>query len=259
MCLEDIIKLLNELLEECKKLPTGKVQIMDLFRSHQNVMDVVYNVWCNKCRKYSKAGSKICAKCAHCGNALKITETNYFVSLPIEHQIVKSLKENWTHIQKYEQNKNTDPSTISDVHDGTLLKKLFEKYEDSDANVLSLTINVDGANKFKSNSKSVWPIQLIQNYLPPDVRFLPKNVIVAGLQYVPCKDDNVHGLNFREFLLPLVSELNIFKKSHIQIEIDTDVYSFKPVITHAAVDLPAKSKLAEMKQFGGYDRYDSGI
>lgn len=35
--------------------------------------------------------------------------------------------------------------------------------------------------------------------------------------------------------------------------IENQDYMFKPVITHCCVDLPAKSKIQETKQFGGYD------
>lgn len=254
-CLEDVMKLLNETLEECQKLPTGKVQIMNMFREHRDLVDIVYFVKCNKCQKYSKVENKTSAKCSHCGNGLKFTETNYFVNLPVEQQIVKSIKENWSSIQKFTIDREKDPTMISDVYDGAVLKKILEKYRDSDVNILSLTINVDGANKFKSNSKSVWPIQLLQNYLPPNIRFLPKNVIINGLQYVSSKDDDTDDLNFREFMLPLVNELNDLKGNNIQIQIDNENYSFKPIITHAALDLPAKSKFAEIKQCGGYDRF----
>lgn len=249
------MKLLNETLEDCKKLPTGKVQIMNMFREHRDLVDIFYFVKCSKCQKYSKVENKSSAKCSHCGNGVKFSETNYFVNVPVEKQIVKSIKENWSAIQTFAIDREKDKSMISDVYGGEILKNISEKYRDSDVNILSLTINVDGANKFKSNSKSVWPIQLVQNYLPPNIRFLPKNLIVNGLQYVSSKDDDSDELNFREFMLPLVNELNSLKGKNIQIQIDNENYSFKPIITHAALDLPAKSKFAEMKQCGGYDGY----
>lgn len=255
VCLEDVMKLINENLEDCKKFPTGKVQIMNMFREHRDLVDIFYFIKCTKCKKYSKAENKIAAKCSRCGNGIKFTETNYFVNLPVEQQIVKSIKENWSYIQNFAIDRDTEKTMISDAYDGEILRKILEKYRDSDVNILSLTINVDGANKFRSNTKSVWPIQLVQNYLPPSIRFLPQNVIVNGLQYVSSKDDDTDDLNFREFLLPLVNELNNLKTNIIQIEIDNENYSFKPIITHAAVDLPAKSKFAEMKQCGGYDRF----
>lgn len=36
------------------------------------------------------------------------------------------------------------------------------------------------------------------------------------------------------------------------MNIETEDYTFKPVITHCAVDLPAKSGVQEIKQHGGY-------
>lgn len=267
VCLEDVMKLLNEILEDCKKLPTGKVQIMNMFKAHRELVDILNFVKCNKCKQYTKLDSenRIQAKCSRCSNGLKMTETNYFVSLPIKQQIVKSVKDNWTYIKKFVNDSESKPNVISetknqyvisDAHDGSILRNVLDKYRDCELNILSLMINVDGANKFKSNSKSVWPIQLIQNYLPPTIRFLPQNIIVTGLQYVNSKDDGSDELNFREFLLPLVNELNDLKKNNIEMDLENETYKFKPVITHGAVDLPAKSKVQQTKQYGGYDRFE---
>lgn len=35
--------------------------------------------------------------------------------------------------------------------------------------------------------------------------------------------------------------------------IENEIYTFQPVVTHCTVDLPAKAKFQETKQFGGYD------
>lgn len=69
---------------------------------------------------------------------------------------------------------------------------------------------------------------------------------MAGLYYGKLK------LNCRDYLLPLVEELNYLKENEIKLNIENDEYTFKPIITHCAVDLPAKSMLQEIKQFGGY-------
>lgn len=114
-------------------------------------------------------------------------------------------------------------------------------------NVLSLCLNLDGANKFKSNVLSVWPIQLIQNYLIPEIRFLPNHIIVAGLHY------NNKKPNCFDFMLPLVVEINDLNSEILIIQIEGVDYKFKPIITHCGVDLPAKSLLQETKQFGSYD------
>ncbi|XP_037048620.1 uncharacterized protein LOC119083069 [Bradysia coprophila] len=254
-CLTDWVKLLNTRLDDYEKLPPGKVQLMELFwRNHPNLANVTFFVKCDKCNKSTKvqADQKQGLKCHHCHKLLKTNETNFFVILSVKEQIVKSIEDNWTEICEYDQSCDTEDSKCyRDARDGSILKEILQQYESSDINVLSLCLNVDGANKFRSNSFSVWPIQLMQNFLPPHCRFLPKNIILSGLYYHKSKENE--QLTFHEYLRPLVDELNHLKENPISMNMDNRSYKFKPVITHCSVDLPARSKLQEMKQFGGYD------
>lgn len=250
----DWIKLLNTRLEDYEKLPPGKVELLKLFWETHDLPNILIFVKCDKCKKSTKvqADQKQGLKCLHCDELLKTNETNFFVIIPVEQQIVQSVKENWTEICQYSESWNgEDTKTYKDARDGSILKEILQKYEGSDENVLSLCLNVDGANKFKSNSFSVWPIQLMQNFLPPHCRFLPSNIILNGLYYHKSKSND--ELTFHEYLRPLIDELNHFKKNPITVEIENEIYKFKPVVTHCTVDLPAKSKLLEMKQFGGYN------
>lgn len=161
-------------------------------------------------------------------------------------QIVQSIGSNWQAIKNFDTTCKEDDS-VSDAHDGDILKNVKKLYENDDLNILCLCVNVDGANKFNSNFVSLWPIQFSQNYLPPNIRFLPHNILVAGLMYTEDKFD------FREYFLPIVGELHNLKEHKIVMRIEDEVYTFKPVVTHCAVDLPAKSKFQETKQFGGYN------
>lgn len=250
-CLSDWVKLLNRRLEDCEKLPPGKVQLMKLFRERYDIPEVFFFIKCDKCRKSTKVQSdqKQGLKCV-CGGLLKTKETNFFVILPIEKQIAGSVKNNWIDICNFKTSGN-DENSYADVHDGKLLYDILKEYEQSDINVLSLCLNVDGANKFKSNNYSVWPIQLLQNFLPPHIRFLPENIILNGLYYHKSKEND--QLSFHEYLRPLVEELNMLKEQPMSLEIEEQNYKFKPIITHCACDLPATCKLHEMKQFGGYN------
>lgn len=101
---------------------------------------------------------------------------------------------------------NNENSCYSDAYDGLILKKVLAQYKDTDVNILSLCINLDGANKFKSNVLSVWPIQLIQNYLPPSIRFIPNNIITTGLFYDKNKPDCYN------YMMPLINEVNDLAK-----------------------------------------------
>lgn len=179
----------------------------------------------------------------HCGSLRQIS------LLASRLQVIQSIKENWSYIKKFDTSDNGLES-YSDAHDGAILKEIYKQYKDCDVNILPLCLNVDGANKFKSNSSSVWPIQLMQNYLPPQIRFLPKNIIISELHYT--NSDEHSKLNFRDFLLPLVKELHSIKLQNIKIDIEEDEFQFKPIVYTCTVDLPAKSKVQETKQFGGY-------
>lgn len=248
-CLEDVMELLNYNREPCDKFPTSKKPIIRLFRDQRDLFDVFFimkceNKKCNFSNKIDSTSSK--SKCGRCGLNLKPTESNFFVFIPIEQQIIKSVKDNWSYICKFDTS-SKDDNAYSDVHDGKILKDLLEEYKDSDVNILSLTLNLDGANKFKSNVYSVWPLQLIQNYLPPRIRFLPDNIITCGLYY------DMKKPNCLEYMLPLVNELDTLGEGKIAIDINGEDYIFKPAVTCCSVDLPAKSLIQQTKQFGGYD------
>lgn len=154
--------------------------------TQHNFVDIFFFIKCKKCRKCTKvqADHKNGSKCHNCNEPLKTDETNFFVILPGEQQIVQSVETNWGIINKFwaeineRENSETNDmnaKSYTDAHDGKILRNVFGQYKESEVNILSLCLNVDGANKFKSNNHSVWPIQLIQDYLPPYMRFLPQN------------------------------------------------------------------------------------
>lgn len=250
-CSSDWVQLLNTKLEDYEKLPPGKFQLQNLFREHSDAVNVFLFIKCNKCSKCTKVQSDLKAgsKCSHCETLLKTSETNFFVIIPVEEQIIRSVRKNWINISEFDTSANSEES-YRDAHDGEILRDVIAAYQDVDINILSLCLNVDGANKFKSNGLSIWPIQLMQNFLPPHMRFLPNNIIVNGLFYHKSSSDN--ELNFHEYMRPLVEELNRLNRTPISMDMDDVNYKFIPVITHCAVDLPAKSKIQMIKQCGGY-------
>lgn len=241
------MELLNDQREDCEQLPTHKKQILKLFREGKDMIKVFYFIRCALCNKIFEKDSENLEQVKCCDKILKKTETNFYIYVPLQKQIVQSINNNWQDIKNFDTTSKDDNSIFSDAHDGDVLKEVLKLYENQDLNILSLCVNVDGANKFNSNLASLWPIQFTQNYLPPKTRFLPDNILVAGLLYVEDKFD------FREYFLPVVRELHNAKHRNIVMTIEHEVYTFKPIVTHCAVDLPAKAKLQETKQFGGYN------
>lgn len=249
VCLEDTLKLMN-LSHGCRKeLPSSKYLIFKKFGEHTNTnMNILqYHVQCSKCNIYSKRSySKHGNNCDKCHATLIPNETNFFIYIPIKDQLIQSLKLNWSHIQQHNSSLNgKSKNLISDVDDASLMKKLCDSFSGFDLNVMSLTLNTDGANNFKSNSTSLWPIQIVQNFLPPEIRYKAVNILTVGLYYNNLKPD------CKEYFNPLVSELKELANDGLVFEIADEMYQFLPLITHCVVDLPAKRMLQCIKQYNG--------
>lgn len=122
-CLSDWVKLLNTKLEDCEKLPTGKVHLLKLFNEYCDVVDIFFYVKCNKCPKVTKIQSDRRNEhaCSGCDNSLKTTETNFFVVIPVEQQIVRSVEKNWKEISEFDTS-DKNSKFYSDAHDGSILR-----------------------------------------------------------------------------------------------------------------------------------------
>lgn len=249
-CLEETLKLMNETRNNQELLPETKYLIFKTIAEHSPYnFGRKYYVKCPKCNIYSRGScNKQKQKCEKCEKKLIARETNFFVYMPVERQLIQSLKLNWNPIQMFNTTQETETDLITDVHSATFLKNINHSFEKSDCeqNILSLTLNTDGANKFKSNSFSVWPIQLIQNYLPPDIRFKPMHILTVGLYY------GEHKPNCLEYFEPLVSEFKMLRENGLNFTIEMEDYVFCPLITHIVVDLPAKRMVQCIRQFNGY-------
>lgn len=247
VCLEDTLKLMNLARGSKVELPATKYHILKIVEEQARInLQRNYHIHCSKCGIYSKGYStKHGIECYKCKKILFANEYNFFIYMPIENQLIQSLKLNWSLIERYNSNHNDKTDIITDVHDAVILKKLYDQFSKSGRNVISLTLNTDGANKFKSNSCSVWPIQIIQNFLPPEQRYKPINILTIGLYY------GKHKPNCIEYFDPLAIELKELMDRGVSVTIQNELYQFHPVISHCVVDLPAKRMLQCIKQYNG--------
>lgn len=91
------------------------------------------NVMCNKCDKIVEKGKK------------------YFVYIPVEQQIKKSLVDNFEEILNY-INRSRSSETITDIDDGCVQKQMNDQYPDK--KILSFTLNIDGGVISEKSTKS---------------------------------------------------------------------------------------------------------
>lgn len=185
--------------------------------------------------------------CSGCGRMMlkDSKKCNYMIYMPIEPQIKQILTKYFDVILAY-MNRERTHTEISDIDDGDLFKKIQNKHQN--IKLLSFTMNIDGANIFKCSKNSIWPVQLLVNPLPPNIRFQFENIIVSTLYYGNKKP------NMNTLLYPMAKELDYLNRQLISIyrEKENCFHNFIPVLLLCACDLPARAELQNMKNTAGF-------
>lgn len=164
--------------------PGAKVHIPEsVYRMKKMFPPLIHTefyIHCKTCNEYSVTRAEQ-TECVSCSRMLKRAHSKYFVYLPLKSQLTKSINDHFDDILSYYENdKFCDNSDIIfDIQNSIQYKKAREKFPY--AIILPLAINTDGARLFNSTNKSIWPIQIIQNFLPPKIRYTQQNIIVAAI------------------------------------------------------------------------------
>lgn len=239
-CLENTVKLMNEMPGATVRLPATKYKLMKWFKSRCS-LEYQYHILCERCEIYIECSPEEMNKwtCVKCKTKLKIRETNYFVYIKLENQLKQILHEHWDEIQIYNEKINNNHSkNIKDAYSGSLYQEKLQK----NTNILSLMVNTDGISLKKSNKKSLWPVQIICNFLPSHLRYFNKSIITVAFYYNEEKPDMI------KLFEPFANELE-------KLELDGFVFKqqvFRAAVTTAVLDLPAKAAFQQTMQFNGY-------
>lgn len=235
-CLENTAKIMNQMPGASVKLPTTKYKLMKEF-SNSGEYVIEYHIYCDRCKVYSKCFEQW--ECSRCSKKIKLSETNYFTYIPLEQQLKNILHKHWDDIMKFRNEMGLiEDGVITDAHCCEVTKNALKE----DKNTLCIMINSDGVSMKKSSLKSLWPLQIIANFLPPHLRFRLGNVLSVGFHYDDTKP------NMLEFCKPLAEELQNLSEGFVfkgQV--------FRVAVTHAAFDLPAKAMFQQTMQYNGYD------
>ncbi len=105
-----------------------------------------------------------------------------YYQLNIEQQIKTIMKKvNVSIFQK----KNLAENELSDIRDGEIYKKLLDSEDGhlfKENKAFSFLINTDGISFCKKSKLAIWPVFLVINELPLDIRYSIDNVIIAGIK-----------------------------------------------------------------------------
>lgn len=187
------------------------------FTSHTYVI-------CSKCKELVKDG--ICDDCKINNEANEISTIIY---IPLKQQIIYFIRKYHKEIVEYLDSIEHSDEYYKDVYDG----RIWKRNETSGITRLSTTLNYDGGQCTKSTTKSLWPIQLYLNFLPPRLRYKRENIIVSTLYYGNQKFDVNNALSL------LSKEITKIRESKIVARILNKLYKFVVEITLVSCDSPA--------------------
>lgn len=229
----NIVKFMNEMPNAAITLPNNKNAIQRLISQK---IDHKFLITCDKCSELVEDGGT-CEKCDRVMTK-NSKKNNFIVYFPLEPQIRLILNQNFEAIIGFLNRKHAN-DVLSDIDDGMLYQKMSA--ENPHIYILTFTVNLDGANIFKSSRDSLWPVQLYLNFLPPEIRYLPENIIISSLYYGRKKPNMV------DMLYPLAAEMDFLTNQPISVYCKNEFWNFRPVMLLCSCDLPARAEVQSLK------------
>ncbi|XP_046395709.1 cytoplasmic dynein 2 heavy chain 1 [Ischnura elegans] len=145
---------------------------------------------------------------------------------------------------RFERQKESD-NALEDIYDGAGYRKYSAPGEILSFPLnFSYTFNTDGIPMGKSSKRSIWPIYVQINELPPKER--SKHMLLAGI-WVGNKDPNMSI-----FLKPFVEEANVLATEGVNWTLKGEAVNSKVIPLCVSVDSVARSRILNMSQFNGY-------
>lgn len=228
--LVDLLQILN-LIFDSKVLPESHYKFT---KYCHNLLQYSKFFYCSKCKLFmgKVKTEELSIVCKNCSSEDK----KYFIANSIAQQLKTIISKNFNAILEYKE--ELQDKFIGDITQGLMIKEL-KKYL---TNFFTISFNTDGIATFKSNiKKSLWPIIITINELPPKIRYLKKNMIVAGLWL----DNEQPSMDI--FMNPFCDELKLLYTEGILL----GKHTFKIICTAGCVDSCARCKLLNFKQFNG--------
>lgn len=246
--MESLAKLISFILNQ--SIPSSKYHFKKLFTPSDKMHT---HFVCKYCKRYlgtRENCSELNLICSNCEKTIslktKYSDTNFFVTLPIEDQLKIHVERSLRNGDLIFQHNNVRTNdTMTDIYHGDAYQNLIVINEGN--KFLTLTVNTDGASIHKSTKNaSIWPLQFFVNEICEQNRFATSNILIAALAYGAMPDMSC-------FLRPFIEELtNINNSGGISIEINGVHEKVKLYTLVWSLDSVAKCSVLKKVQFNGY-------
>lgn len=240
-CLSDLILLINL---HCLPLNMYKNSLFKFKRYFSLTKDspILKHYYCTWCHKKLKNLNDNCSSCSrrHKKNV------SYFVEVDIISQLKEMFKRPkfYDNLQ-YRFHLQRGQNEMVDIYDSKLYKSWFSNGFLKNPHNISFTWYTDGVPVYKSSKISMWPIYLIINELPFEMRMKKENMLLAAIWYGPEKPE------FAMFFDSLTSSLTKMKQG-IPVKLSTEeTISVQGILLFGTCDLPAKADCLNLMHHNG--------
>ncbi|XP_067203731.1 uncharacterized protein [Linepithema humile] len=244
--LADLFKMLNCFFN-FSLLPSTRYLVDQMFNP-ETVIE--YHAVCPNCKKYvamfDRKDHRV--ECQTCDTVIALKDTTYndfFAIINVNNEIANLIQDNQKYYDYVVREKVRNNEKFDDITDGILYKEFVDSLSIHDKlNFATTTMNSDGSPIFESSRFSIWPIQMIINELPLDVR--TSRPIVCGIWFGKDKP------NMNIFLKPYVVHMNKLSNNGVRCTIANEVRIIKVFTLCCCVDSVARAPMQGIVQYNGY-------
>lgn len=174
-CIEKTAELINSTPGAQIRVPTS---IYKVKKHTPSKLEPQYYIYCGICKSYLPTTARSVA-CDSCAQIVKRSTSKYFIYFPLRTQLLKSIHDHFDKIIAYEKIFSEENDMIRDLHDCSVYKQARAAHPN--CIILPIAGNTDGPKIFKSRIGSIWPLQIAQCFLPPNIRYVSENNILAAI------------------------------------------------------------------------------
>lgn len=240
-CLSDLILLINL---HCLPLNLYKNSLFKFKRyfSLSKANTILKHYYCTWCHKKLEGLNDNCTSCPrrHKKNV------SYFVEVNIISQLREMFKRpNFYNDLQCRFHLQRNPNEMVDIYDSKLYKSWFSNGFFQNPSNISFTWYTDGVPVYKSSKVSMWPIYLVINELPFEMRMERENMLLAAIWYGPQKPD------FSMFFDSLTLSLTKMKEG-ITVKLSAEErITVRGILLFGTCDLPAKADCLNLMHHNG--------
>ncbi|XP_043480061.1 uncharacterized protein LOC122509849 [Leptopilina heterotoma] len=211
---------------------------------------VIYHAICPECQNYAGTFNRSCIQkeCEFCKEKFSVNGknfTNFYATFDIKNNVKSCLERNDNYYNHVMQDRIQETDIFSDIYDGRAYSDFVQSLPPEDKHqYVTFTFNCDGAPVFESSNTSIYPIQLMINELPFEVR--TKETIVAALWFGKSKP------NMNVFLKGYVDQMNELTDSRVECVIQGEARLIRPFAICCSVDSVARYSMQGVGPHNSY-------